>query len=92
MHDIFDIQYQNYYSVIPKKELEPYEVFNMEFEYVDIYESVGRISKEALIPYPPGIPLICAGEVISKDAIDIINGLILTIIYISFISYLAFWR
>lgn len=24
----------------------------------------------------PGIPLICAGEVISKDAIDIINGYI----------------
>ncbi len=73
---IVDIQYQNYYSLIPKKVLEPYEVFNMEFEYVDIYESVGRISKEALIPYPPGIPLICAGEVISKEAIDIISGYI----------------
>lgn len=73
---IADIQYQNYYSVIPKKVLEPYEVFNMDFEYVDIYESVGRISKEALIPYPPGIPLICAGEVISKEAIDLISGYI----------------
>lgn len=73
---LVDVQYQNYYSVIPKKVLEPYEVFNMEFEYVDIYESVGRISKEALIPYPPGIPLICAGEVISKDAIEIISGYI----------------
>ncbi len=48
----------------------------MDFEYVDIYESVGRISKEALIPYPPGIPLICAGEVISKEAIDLISGYI----------------
>ena len=48
----------------------------MDFEYVDIYESVGRISKEALIPYPPGVPLICAGEVISKEAIDIISGYI----------------
>ena len=73
---IVDIQYQNYYSLIPKKVLEPYEVFNMDFEYVDIYESVGRISKEALIPYPPGVPLICAGEVISKEAIDIISGYI----------------
>ena len=70
------MQYQNYYSVIPKKALEPYEAFNMKFEYVDIYESVGRVSKEALIPYPPGIPLVCAGEVISKEAIDIVSGYI----------------
>lgn len=48
----------------------------MDFEYVDIYESMGRVSKEALIPYPPGIPLICAGEIISKEAIDIISGYI----------------
>ena len=76
LSSIVDTQYQNYYSVIPKKVLEPYEVFTMEFEYVNIYESVGRISKEALIPYPPGIPLVCAGEAISKDAIDIISGYI----------------
>ena len=71
-----DNQYQNYYSVIPKKVLEPYQVFNMDFEYANIYESIGRISKEALIPYPPGIPLICAGELISQDAINIISGYI----------------
>ena len=76
LSSMVDMQYQNYYSVIPKKALEPYEVFNMEFKYVDIHESVGKISKEPLIPYPPGIPLICAGEVISKEAIDIISGYI----------------
>lgn len=73
---LVDTDYQNYCGLIPKKVLEPYEVFNMEFEYVDIYESESKISKEAIIPYPPGIPLICAGEVISKEAIDIINGYI----------------
>lgn len=73
---LVDADYQNYCRLIPKKVLEPYEVFNMEFEYVDIYESESKISKEAIIPYPPGIPLICAGEVISKEAIDIINGYI----------------
>lgn len=76
LSSMVDMQYQNYYSVIPKKALEPYEVFNMKFKYVNIYESVGKISKEALIPYPPGIPLVCAGEVISKEAIDIISGYI----------------
>ena len=73
---LVDTDYQNYCGLIPKKVLEPYEVFNMEFEYVNIYESESKISKEAIIPYPPGIPLICAGEIISKEAIDIINGYI----------------
>lgn len=74
MELLVDIDYQNYCSLIPKKSLEPYEVFNMEFEYVDIYESESRISKESIIPYPPGIPLICAGEIISRGAINIIDG------------------
>lgn len=73
---LVDTDYQNYCGLIPKKVLELYEAFNMEFEYVNIYESESKISKEAIIPYPPGIPLICAGEVISKEAIDIINGYI----------------
>lgn len=73
---LVDADYQNYCRLIPKKVLELYEAFNMEFEYVNIYESESKISKEAIIPYPPGIPLICAGEVISKEAIDIINGYI----------------
>ena len=56
--------------------LEPYEVFDKSFEYVDIDESRGKISKEALIPYPPGIPLICGGEIISIEVIEIIKGYI----------------
>ncbi len=73
---IVDNQYQNYYSIIPEKVLEPYEVFDKDFEYVDIKKSIGKISKEALIPYPPGIPLICGGEVISKEAVEIMLGYI----------------
>ena len=43
---------------------------------MDISKSIGKISKESLIPYPPGIPLICGGEVISKEAVEIIEGYI----------------
>lgn len=57
-----DNQYQNYYNIIPKKVLEPYEVFDKSFEYVDIDESNRENFKRSIIPYPPGIPLICGGE------------------------------
>lgn len=66
--------YQNYYSLIPQKIMEPFEVFNKEYIEVDLENSIGKVSKEALVPYPPGIPLICAGEIISIEAINIING------------------
>ncbi|MGI6776656.1 MAG: aminotransferase class I/II-fold pyridoxal phosphate-dependent enzyme [Acetivibrionales bacterium] len=41
-----------------------------------ISEAVGLISKGMITPYPPGIPLICPGEVITHQAVDYINGLI----------------
>ncbi|MBE6062678.1 MAG: aminotransferase class I/II-fold pyridoxal phosphate-dependent enzyme [Clostridium butyricum] len=63
----------SYSSVIPQKVLEPYEVFNSKSEVVDIQVSEGRIAKESIIPYPPGIPLVCPGEVITHEAVMIIK-------------------
>ena len=68
-----EVKEGRYVSHIPQKSLEPYEVFDKEYELIQIENSIGRIAKEAIIPYPPGIPLICQGEVISNEAIDIIN-------------------
>ena len=62
-----------YFSEIPEKRLEPYEVFNMKGKWCEVEKCEGYIAKEAIIPYPPGIPLICPGEVISKDSINIIK-------------------
>lgn len=58
---------------ISEKVLEPYEVFNQESEYLEYYKCEGRIVKEAIIPYPPGIPIICAGEKITSKIINIIE-------------------
>ena len=57
-------------NIIPKKILEPYEVFNHKGEWIDINNSVGRIVKESIVPYPPGIPLVCIGEEITWEIID----------------------
>ncbi|MBU3103729.1 decarboxylase [Clostridium gasigenes] len=65
-----------YYNVIPSKVMEPYEVFESEWKFVDIEQCEGEISKDAIVPYPPGIPLICAGEIISKEIVEIINNYI----------------
>lgn len=76
LKDIRQDNYSKYYCFIPKKVLEPYEVFKKECKYIKINEADKNIACEAIIPYPPGIPLLCPGEVITKEAIDIIDDYI----------------
>jgi arginine/lysine/ornithine decarboxylase len=66
-------QIESTYHNIPIKKLEPYEVFKANSEWCEIEECEGCVAKEAIIPYPPGIPLVCPGEIISRDIISIIK-------------------
>ncbi len=59
----------------PEKYLELYESFNKQTESNSLYKSLGRISGDFIIPYPPGIPLLCPGEKITKQTIYIIKSL-----------------
>lgn len=61
---------------LPIKRLEPYEVFELAGKECEIEKSEGKIVKESIIPYPPGIPIICAGEVISSEIISKIKSLL----------------
>lgn len=66
----------NFFEITPQKVLEPYEVFKKPGKLCKIKESIGLIAKEAIIPYPPGIPLVCQGEIITQDAVNIVNSYI----------------
>nr|WP_281279675.1 hypothetical protein [Paenibacillus lentus] len=44
-------------------------------EAVSIEDSMGRISAEMIIPYPPGIPLLYPGEAISERTMNRLKGL-----------------
>ena len=57
----------------PEKILEPYEIFNLNYKDLSLNESVNKISKDFIVPYPPGIPIVCPGEKITCEIIDIIN-------------------
>lgn len=45
------------------------DVLFMEDEEIQIKDAQNRVSAEKIIPYPPGIPLILPGEVISEEVI-----------------------
>lgn len=40
---------------------------------VDLNESIGELSAETVMAYPPGIPLVIPGEIISLDAVKLIE-------------------
>ena len=42
--------------------------------FVPLKEAAGRVCASSIIPYPPGIPIVCPGEVIDEDMIDYIKG------------------
>ena len=63
-----------YFKIKPKKVMEPYEVFKQKGKYLNIEEAENKIAKEDIIPYPPGIPLVCKGEMITKEIIEVIKG------------------
>ncbi len=60
----------DYPNDIPIKKITPREAFYRERKSVKIYESIGKVCGEYIIPYPPGISLVSPGEVITKDIID----------------------
>lgn len=39
------------------------------YETVPLYSAEGRVLYESLVPYPPGSPIACPGEVLSRDVI-----------------------
>jgi len=55
--------------------LTPAQVFYAEHEDVPLANSVGRICAEMITPYPPGIPTLMPGEIISQELIEYIQCL-----------------
>ena len=60
---------------VPTRILNPREAFNSNKEDILLEDSEGKISAEFLLAYPPGIPILCPGEVITKEIIDYVHDL-----------------
>ncbi|ARF14258.1 aminotransferase class I/II-fold pyridoxal phosphate-dependent enzyme [Sporosarcina ureae] len=43
------------------------QLHTMDIEWVSMQSAIGKVAAAAIIPYPPGIPLLCAGERINQE-------------------------
>jgi arginine decarboxylase len=57
------------WTVRPQTVLSPREAFFARNETVTAEAAVGRVSAELVAPYPPGIPVLAPGELITADAV-----------------------
>lgn len=51
----------------------PRDAFYSKKRFVKLEESIGEVSGETVMTYPPGIPVVCPGEKITKEVVEYIN-------------------
>ena len=62
------------WTVIPEMAMPPREAFFCRNETLSAREAVGRVSAELVAPYPPGVPVLAPGEVITSAALDALRA------------------
>ncbi|MEE0956288.1 MAG: aminotransferase class I/II-fold pyridoxal phosphate-dependent enzyme [Eubacterium sp.] len=60
---------------VPAMRLTPRQAFYADRERTPWINAAGKTAAESLIPYPPGIPLICPGEILTEELLERIRNL-----------------
>jgi lysine decarboxylase len=58
------------WSVDPRLVLPPRDAFFARPERVAVDGAVGRVSAELVAPYPPGIPMLAPGELVTAEVVE----------------------
>ena len=58
------------WTVVPEVVMSPRDAFFADNETVGADAAVGRVSAELIAPYPPGVPVLAPGELITAEAVD----------------------
>jgi arginine/lysine/ornithine decarboxylase len=59
----------------PEPVLTPREAFFAADEAVPLSQATGRVAADAITPYPPGIPLVMPGELLTPQVVDVLRAL-----------------
>lgn len=66
--------YDSSYITVHDQYCSIYDAVNGKKEYVSIDDAAGRVATEKICLYPPGVPLVTAGEIIKEQDISIIKN------------------
>ncbi len=54
----------------------PSMILESGIDRIPLEDAAGRTSRGTISPYPPGLPLVCPGEIISRDIVDYLMALV----------------
>jgi len=78
-HDRTELEreWQHWLTAVPRQSMLPGEALfgNYQLRRVKLAEAAGQISARAVLPYPPGIPILWPGEVIDNLRVDFLRRL-----------------
>ncbi|TNC23762.1 Orn/Lys/Arg family decarboxylase [Amycolatopsis alkalitolerans] len=61
--------------------MSPREAFFGPAEHVPTQQAAGRVAAETLSPYPPGVPVVLPGEILTQPVIDYLrSGVVATML------------
>lgn len=67
------------FDVLPEQIMTPYEAWQQELqgnlEEVKLQDMVGKINANMILPYPPGVPLVLPGEMITEESKPVLDFL-----------------
>jgi arginine decarboxylase len=63
----------HYNKTFPELEIRPRSAFHAPLKQVKLEDAKGEVSKEAVMIYPPGIPIIVPGEKFNDEVINMIQ-------------------
>ncbi|SUX36330.1 Lysine decarboxylase, constitutive [Cedecea davisae] len=79
-HNLPDLMLRAF-DVLPEMRMTPHEAWQQQVkgnvETVEIEELLGRVSANMILPYPPGVPVVMPGEVITKQSRAVLDFLLM---------------
>lgn len=61
---------------LSEQRMEPQAILDAKPVKIPLDQAEGRISRDIISPYPPGIPLVCPGEAFSREMIQYLKAVI----------------
>ena len=62
------------WSVRPEQVRSPRESFFARHRTVPVAQAVGKVSAELIAPYPPGVPVLAPGELVTAEAVALLRA------------------
>lgn len=79
-HNLPELMFKAF-DVLPDMVMTPYAAFQKELvgevEEVRIEEMIGKINANMILPYPPGVPLVMPGEMLTEESRPVLDFLLM---------------